>query len=152
MQIYVSLGDKYLENLATFSNDQTRIEVTLDDPSIDLSKLQGYKIQGTDGVNHLVFDETLWSDWQALQEAEQNAIDAHKKLADIIKQQALTGASDTDAASMAVLYPKWSADSVVYKTEERVQYNGKLYKVLQTHTSQATWTPDAASSLFAEVK
>lgn len=30
-------------------------------------------------------------------------------------------------------------------------YDGKLYKVLQAHTSQADWTPPSAPSLFAEV-
>ena len=34
---------------------------------------------------------------------------------------------------------------------DRVQYNGKLYKVLTGHISQPTWTPDEAASLFAEV-
>lgn len=34
---------------------------------------------------------------------------------------------------------------------EFIQYNDKLYKVLQAHTVQANWTPEAAPSLFAEV-
>jgi len=33
----------------------------------------------------------------------------------------------------------------------RVRYDGVLYKVLQTHTSQSAWTPTAAPSLFAKV-
>lgn len=32
-----------------------------------------------------------------------------------------------------------------------MQYNGTLYSVLQDHTSQADWTPEAAASLFAKV-
>ena len=38
-----------------------------------------------------------------------------------------------------------------YKTGDRVQYSGVLYKVLQDHTSQSTWTPTDAPSLFAKV-
>ena len=34
---------------------------------------------------------------------------------------------------------------------EFIQYNDKLYKVLQAHTVQEQWTPEAAPSLFAEV-
>ena len=34
---------------------------------------------------------------------------------------------------------------------EYIQYNDKLYKVLQAHTVQEQWTPEAAPSLFAEV-
>lgn len=48
-------------------------------------------------------------------------------------------------------YPVWSGDSVEYKKDYRLTYNGTLYKVLQDHTSQASWTPDAAPSLFAKV-
>lgn len=34
---------------------------------------------------------------------------------------------------------------------EYIQYNDKLYKVLQAHTVQENWAPDVAPSLFAEV-
>ena len=58
----------------------------------------------------------------------------------------------TDEMSLQVpnLYPTWKVE-VDYKTGERVLYNDILYKVLQDHTSQETWTPDAAGSLFAKV-
>ena len=58
----------------------------------------------------------------------------------------------TDEMSLQVpnLYPVWKKD-VAYKTGERVLYNDTLYKVLQDHTSQETWTPVDAPSLFAQV-
>ena len=59
--------------------------------------------------------------------------------------------NDTDAASYADYFAPWSADGHVYKTGERVQYGGKLWKVASDHTSQATWTPDQAHSLFSEI-
>ncbi len=34
---------------------------------------------------------------------------------------------------------------------DKVQYNNKLYKVIQDHTSQAGWTPDTQKSLFVEI-
>lgn len=34
---------------------------------------------------------------------------------------------------------------------EYIQYNDKLYKVLQAHKVQSNWTPEDAPSLFAEV-
>lgn len=34
---------------------------------------------------------------------------------------------------------------------EYIQYNDKLYKVLQAHTVQINWNPEDAPSLFAEV-
>lgn len=58
----------------------------------------------------------------------------------------------TDEMSLQVpnLYPVW-VEGVEYVVGERVLHNDILYKVLQAHTSQADWTPDAAPSLFAKV-
>ena len=58
---------------------------------------------------------------------------------------------DDEAAIDAVeLFQNWAV-GVEYEKDERVRYNGVLYKVLQSHTSQEDWTPDTASSLFARV-
>lgn len=38
---------------------------------------------------------------------------------------------------------------VAYKVGQIRRYNGALYKCVQDHTSQAEWTPDTASSLWA---
>lgn len=59
--------------------------------------------------------------------------------------------TDEQALQVPDLYDKWSGDSMQYKMGVRVNYNGTLYKVLQDHTSQPDWTPDAAPSLFAKV-
>lgn len=58
----------------------------------------------------------------------------------------------TDEMSLEVpnLYPTWK-EGVTYLTGERVLYNDTLYKVLQEHTSQATWTPADAPSLYTKV-
>lgn len=57
---------------------------------------------------------------------------------------------DEAASSAAELFPNWSVGTK-YEKDERVRYNGVLYKVLQSHTSQGDWTPDTAFSLFARV-
>lgn len=59
-------------------------------------------------------------------------------------------ATDEQALSVPVLYPAWRS-GVGYVTGQRVLHGGVLYKVLQDHTSQDDWTPDAAVSLFAKV-
>ena len=59
-------------------------------------------------------------------------------------------ATDEQALSVPALYPAWRS-GVRYAAGQRVLYRGVLYKVLQGHTSQDNWTPDAASSLFAQV-
>lgn len=59
-------------------------------------------------------------------------------------------ATDEIAIQVPNLYPDWCSNKV-YNIGERLLYNGVLYKVLQPHTSQPDWTPDAAPSLFAKV-
>lgn len=59
-------------------------------------------------------------------------------------------ATDEQALSVPVLYPAWRS-GVNYVAGQRVLHGGVLYKVLQDHTSQDDWTPDAAPSLFAKV-
>lgn len=59
-------------------------------------------------------------------------------------------ATDEQAAAVPSLYPAWK-ESKAYVSGERILHNNVLYKVLQDHTAQADWTPDAAPSLFAKV-
>lgn len=61
-----------------------------------------------------------------------------------------TKAADEQAIDAAAAYPTWR-EGVAYVTGERVRYNEILYKILQDHTSQTTWTPESAPSLFAKV-
>lgn len=71
-----------------------------------------------------------------------------------ILEKAMTiasGLTDAEAVAATCLYPKWSGNGVAYVKGQRVQYENTLYTVLQAHTSQATWTPTAAPSLFAKV-
>lgn len=71
------------------------------------------------------------------------------KLREFIEEGA-ENLSDTEALEVPQLFPAWAV-GVAYEQGKRVQYDGKLYKVVQAHTSQADWTPDIAKSLFAEV-
>ena len=59
-------------------------------------------------------------------------------------------ATDETALTVPTIYPAWR-EGVTYTTGQRVRHDGTLYKILQDHTSQADWTPDAAPSLFAKV-
>lgn len=59
-------------------------------------------------------------------------------------------ATDEQALTAPALYPAWRSGTT-YQTGERVRFDGTLYKVLQNHTAQEDWTPEAAVSLFAKV-
>ena len=58
--------------------------------------------------------------------------------------------SDDIALENIALYPDWKVN-VELKSGDRVQYNEKLYKVLQDHTTQSTWTPTDALTLFEPI-
>ena len=65
-------------------------------------------------------------------------------------EKASASLPDADAIEAAELFPAWAV-GVAYSVGERVQYDGKLYKVVQAPTSRADWTPDKTPALFAEV-
>ena len=61
-------------------------------------------------------------------------------------------ADDAEALNVKFLYKEFDKQIGRDLTVgEYIQYNDKLYKVLQAHTVQEQWTPEAAPSLFAEV-
>ena len=57
---------------------------------------------------------------------------------------------DKKALQYMEMYPLWQSDLSV-KVNERYQYNGRLYKVIQAHTTQADWTPDATPALWTVI-
>lgn len=57
---------------------------------------------------------------------------------------------DNTALRMTAYYPEWAA-GVSYAVGYKVQRNGKLWKVVQAHTSQVTWEPENAASLWTQI-
>lgn len=78
-----------------------------------------------------------------------NMIERARELRQIIESLAVH-LDDAEALESVELFPTWSSDKT-YESEDRVRYEGILYKCLQGHTSQSDWTPIAASSLWAKV-
>ena len=73
-----------------------------------------------------------------------------RELRKIIEKMA-QGLDDDVASITPEIFSPWSGDAVIYKTGEKIRYNGKTYRVLMDHVSQPDWTPSAAHSLFAEI-
>ena len=61
--------------------------------------------------------------------------------------------TETQALEVAAVYPAWETGRS-YAVGEIIRYgedllgDPKLYKVIQAHTSQEDWTPDASASLY----
>lgn len=78
-----------------------------------------------------------------------NLIDLAIKLRPYI-EKAAANLDDTDALEAIQLFPKWEPN-IQYEQNDRVRYENILYRCLQPHNSQESWTPAAAASLWAKV-
>lgn len=65
-------------------------------------------------------------------------------------ENAATFLDDENALQSIALFPQWEAMRG-YKVGDRCQYNGLLYRCIQTHASQDDWTPNVAVSLWIQV-
>lgn len=76
-------------------------------------------------------------------------IERARQLRAVIESLAET-LDDESAAESVELFPIWATDTD-YAVGDRRRYEGLLYKCLQAHTSQETWNPTDAPSLWAKV-
>ncbi len=58
--------------------------------------------------------------------------------------------SDDDALQGIELFPHWSSEKS-YEVGNRVSFEGTLFKCLQNHDSQDTWTPSDVPSLWVRI-
>ena len=69
----------------------------------------------------------------------------------LIKQQInILNVDDNTALRMTTFYPEWAANAE-YTIGYKVQRGGRLWRCLQTHTSQEGWEPENAASLWTEI-
>lgn len=65
-----------------------------------------------------------------------------------IEKHAIT-LSDETALEVPEMFPQWAPKA--YEVGDRVRYQGSLYRCVQAHPQNETYTPDAAVSLWALV-
>lgn len=65
-------------------------------------------------------------------------------------ESAAESQSDEQALQSIELFRKWRAGRTVL-AGERYQHNGVLYRVIQSHTTQESWTPDITPALWTVV-
>jgi hypothetical protein len=67
-----------------------------------------------------------------------------------VLQKGAQSLGDEDALTIKTLYPEWET-GVEYTARKKVMRNGTLYRCLQAHTSQTSWAPELASSLWTAI-
>ena len=65
-------------------------------------------------------------------------------------EKAAVSLPDEDALQAPELYPHWEPNMNV-TAEERMYFEDKLYRVVQSHRTQEGWEPDKTPALFTEV-
>lgn len=78
-----------------------------------------------------------------------NIIDKAKMLRRRVEQFAET-LSDDDGLQFVDLFPLWVAEHD-YAVGDRIKYQGILYRCVQAHTSQTSWSPDLTPALWTRV-
>lgn len=72
-----------------------------------------------------------------------------RKLRAYIEKAAIS-LTDEDALDAVELYPMWKTGTA-YTVDERIRHGSTLYRCVQSHTSQADWTPDKTPALWTVV-
>lgn len=58
--------------------------------------------------------------------------------------------ADADATKNPMLFLPWEADAA-YEVGDRRRHDGKVYKCLQAHTSQADWAPPVVPAIWVVI-
>ena len=154
MHAYVRMDyvSKNILSISSFYSPESDMKVILDEDIADFTKMYAYFVYtGEDGQPHLRFDEEKYNKYSKEQQKQESIIKGEQLKQKLTEKTILNNASDEDAYTMRYLYPEWLGNGLTYKTNDRLMYNDKFYKVLQDHTSQSDWTPDTASSLYVEI-
>lgn len=85
-------------------------------------------------------------------------LDNARRLRTVIEKAAQAGLEDDDALAFPTLFPNWSGEGISYYgpndpngVQSKVRYESTLYKCVTSHTSQETWAPNVAASLWARM-
>ena len=67
-----------------------------------------------------------------------------------VERAAYAVQDDAESLELIELFPAYRV-GVAYAVGDRIRYGGNLYRVVQAHTSQADWGPDATPALYTVV-
>lgn len=67
-----------------------------------------------------------------------------------VERAAYAVQDDAESLELIELFPAYRV-GVAYVVGDRFRYGGKLYRVVQAHTSQADWVPDVTPALYTVV-
>lgn len=145
VKLYVSFNTENVIYRISIIKD-SGIEVNCN-TSIDFTKLQGYEIVN----NELIFNEDKYNAYVKLVEIKEQYQQALEEFNKYTQENILPSVDSNLSNDFIALHPTYEV-GVLYKVNDIFNYKGKLYKVLQAHTSQLDWLPNIVQALYKEVK
>ena len=119
-----------------------------------LIEVEDFEFDETHDLYDYIYENgTFALDEAGIAEREENkAYDPFEIMAALMQQtEILDTLPDDVMAHMASYMEEWSGDGVAYVVGDKRQYDDKPYRCLQAHTSQASWNPKDAPSLWARI-
>lgn len=146
VRVLASIADpEMLRNL--FEDETATRKMTVKENGNTVATYEGYtEFYSTEEYTGKIYGVTNYKP-DRTPEAETAILESSVR---VVKIQAQS-LNDTDALTVQNLYPEWSGKSVTYAKDFKVNRNGVLYKCLQDHVSQESWSPEDAPSLWAKV-
>ena len=122
----------------------------VDDPDI-MAKRQLWReqIATLEGMTDAEYEDYTEPEVETYVKEVPDASDIVSQLKELAQAQ-VAELTDEEAKKVPALFPLWETEKA-YAVGDRVWYQASLYKCVQAHTSQSTWNPKDATSLWANV-
>ena len=122
----------------------------VDDPDI-MAKRQLWReqIATLEGMTDAEYEDYTEPEVETYVKDVPSADDIVSQLKELAQTQ-VEALTDDEAKKVPALFPLWETEKA-YAVGDRVWYQSSLYKCVQAHTSQSTWNPKDAASLWANV-
>lgn len=136
----------HYETIAEYDNGGKDVEWIVDIPGVEAKAAWD---EYEDILRYIPYTETELK----IQEYERNRqpmseLEVLKFL--LVEQINTLTVDDAIALRMLRFYPEWKA-GIEYAAGLKVQRNGKLFRVVQAHTSQDGWQPENVPALFEQI-
>ena len=134
--------------------DETRVRLTLQEPYMDfVVSFKGDLSELSDDILEQRAISKLAREFnpsKALDDLVQIQEDQDKTIKAILKTITLAkDLSDDQKQEILSRYEEYKVDKA-YKEGDKFTYQGKIYEVIQAHTSQTTWIPSETPALYKE--
>lgn len=134
--------------------DETKVRLTLEEPYRDF--VVSFKGNLSDLDDDILEQRAIaslareFSPSKALEDLAQRLDDHDKSIKSILKTITLAkDLSQDQKEEILARYEDYKTDKT-YQEGDKFTYKGKIYEVIQAHTSQITWIPSSTPSLYKE--